>query len=149
MSELWFYHLEHVSLERVLPDLVEKTMARGWRAVIRTSSTERAEALDTLLWTYSEESFVPHGMANETGAEMQPIVLTAENVNPNKANILFLVDGADTGEAEGYERSVFIFDGRDEAALGRARQTWKAAKADGREVSYWRQSAQGRWEKQG
>jgi len=61
MTEVLFYHLEQQPLERVLPALVERTLARGWRAVVQAGSEERVEALDTLLWTYSEESFLPQG----------------------------------------------------------------------------------------
>jgi DNA polymerase-3 subunit chi len=49
MTEVLFYHLEHQPLERVLPSLVEKTLERGWRAVVQAGSEERVEALDSLL----------------------------------------------------------------------------------------------------
>jgi DNA polymerase-3 subunit chi len=42
---------------------------------------------------------------------------------------------------------VFIFDGRDEAAVARARADWQTAKAKGHAVSYWQQDEAGRWEK--
>ena len=38
MTETLFYHLERRALEDVLPGLVEKSLERGWRAVIRTDS---------------------------------------------------------------------------------------------------------------
>ena len=62
MSEVLFYHLEARSLEAVIPQLLEKTLERGWRAVIEVGSTERAEALDSHLWTYRDDSFLAHGM---------------------------------------------------------------------------------------
>ena len=34
MTDVLFYHLEHQPLERVLPSLVERTLARCWRAVV-------------------------------------------------------------------------------------------------------------------
>ena len=47
VPEVLFYHLEHQPLERVLPMLLERTMERGWRAVVQVGSAERLEALDT------------------------------------------------------------------------------------------------------
>jgi hypothetical protein len=44
MTEVLFYHLEHQPLERVLPSLVERTLERGWRAVVQAGSEERVEA---------------------------------------------------------------------------------------------------------
>ena len=50
MTEILFYHLHRQPLERVLPPLLEKSLERGWRAVVQASSEERIEALDAHLW---------------------------------------------------------------------------------------------------
>ena len=151
MTEVLFYHLEHQPLERVLPALVERTLARGWRAVVQAGSEERVEALDTLLWTYAEESFLPHGTRRDGNPAAQPVYLTADDSNPNAATVRFLVDGAGIGdsiaEGAGYERIVYLFDGRDESAVASAREQWKAVKAAGCDATYWQQSPEGRWEK--
>jgi DNA polymerase-3 subunit chi len=147
MTEVLFYHLEHQPLERVLPNLVERTLARGWRAVVQAGSEERVEALDTLLWTYAEESFLPHGTKRDGNDAAQPVYLTTEDANPNGATVRFLVDGAEASEITGYVRIVYLFDGHDASAVARAREQWKAAKAQGCEVTYWQQTPEGRWEK--
>jgi DNA polymerase-3 subunit chi len=147
MTEVLFYHLEHHPLERVLPALVERTLARGWRAVVQAGSEERVEALDTLLWTYAEESFLPHGTKRDGNHKAQPVYLTADDINPNEATVRFLVDGAEIGETAGYERIVVLFDGNDPAAVARAREQWMAVKASGCDATYWQQSPEGRWEK--
>src|SRR5690349_11599483 len=36
MTDILFYHLERQPLDRVLPQLLERTLERGWRAVIET-----------------------------------------------------------------------------------------------------------------
>jgi DNA polymerase III subunit chi len=147
MTEVLFYHLEHQPLERVLPSLVERTLERGWRAVVQAGSEERVEALDTLLWTYREDSFLPHGTRRDGNTAAQPIYLTSGEDNPNGAGVRFLVDGAETGELSSYDRVVYLFDGRDAAAVAKAREHWKSAKDAGCEVTYWQQSSEGRWEK--
>jgi DNA polymerase-3 subunit chi len=147
MTEVLFYHLEHQPLERALPALVERTLARGWRAVVQAGSEERVEALDTLLWTYADDSFLPHGTKRDGNDALQPVFLTTEEVNPNGANVRFMVDGAELSSHAGYDRIVFMFDGRDEGAVAKAREQWKAAKGAGCEVTYWQQSSEGRWEK--
>ena len=146
-TEVLFYHLERQPLERLLPTLVEKTVERGWRAVIQAGSLERLEAIDTLLWTYKEESFLAHGTARDGHAAEQPVFLTTSDENPNGAGVRFLVDGATIATFKGYLRVVLIFDGQDQAALDTARAQWKAAKAEGCGVAYWQQTEAGRWEK--
>jgi DNA polymerase-3 subunit chi len=149
MTEVLFYHLERAGLEAILPGLLEKTLERGWRATVRAGSRERVEALDGYLWTYRDDSFLPHGAAGEP--QRQPVWLTDGEGLPNDPQILFLVDGAETDIAAlgGLERCVMIFDGKDETAVARARSFWKNASAAGYAATYWRQSAAGRWEKQG
>jgi DNA polymerase-3 subunit chi len=147
-AEVLFYHLEHQPLERVLPSLIEKTLARGWRAVVQSGSEERMEALDLALWTYSEESFLPHGTRKDGNAASQPVYLTTGDDNPNGAGVRFLVDGAEAASFTGAARLVYLFDGRDQEATARARRQWQSAKASGCTVTYWRQTDAGRWEKQ-
>lgn len=148
MTEAWFYHLQRQPLERVLPLLLERTLARGWKAVVQAGGEERLAALDDHLWTFSEESFLPHVTDREPDAAGNPIVLTLSGDNPNGAQVRFLVDGAGLpDETGGYERLLLIFDGNDEEALARARDDWKCAKEAGLTASYWQQDEAGRWEK--
>jgi DNA polymerase-3 subunit chi len=147
--EVLFYQLDLRPLDRALPGLLERCLQRGWRAVVQTGTNERLEALDTLLWTYSEESFLPHGGVKDVRPDMQPVFLTTAEDNPNGATIRFLVDGADISALEGYVRVVYLFDGKDEEARARARGQWKRAKSEGCEVTFWRQNERGAWQKQG
>ena len=147
MTEVLFYHLQNAPLERVLPDLLERSLQRGWRAIVRAGGKERLDALNNTLWTYKDESFLPHGTVEDGPPELEPVFLTTEEDNPNGANVLFLVDGAEPGEVGGYERCVLMFDGRDAEAVATARTHWKALKDAGHDTTYWQQSEAGKWEK--
>jgi len=144
--EVWFYHLERTGIDQALPELLEKTLGRGWKAIVRARQAERLEHLDSWLWTYRDDSFLPHAPASEPGAARQPVLLTTEFDNPNAAHALFLVDGAEPGDLAGYTRCVVLFDGADDAQVVTARGQWTAIKAKGFPVSYWKQKARG-WEK--
>lgn len=153
MTETLFYHLERRTLDDVLPGLIEKTLERGWRAVIRTESSERADAIDNLLWTYNEQTFLPHAQAGDGNPKRQPVLITVEENNPNGANVLFLVGGAapphwEDRKTTALTRVVLLFDGRDADSLARARAAWKDAKAAGHDVTYWKESPAGKFEKQ-
>ncbi len=149
MAEVLFYHLERQPLERVLPELLEKCLERGWRAVVQLGSEERRDALDAHLWTYRDEAFLPHGTVKDGEPEAQPVWLTAGDDNPNGATVRFLADGAPMPDPAGYARVVMLFDGQDPEALDRARAAWKVVKAAGHDATYWQQSERGRWEKKG
>jgi DNA polymerase-3 subunit chi len=150
MTELLFYHLERRPLEAVLPQLLEKSFARGWRVVVQSSSEERIEALDAHLWTHRDDSFLPHGTHRESLADEQPILLTVHDDNPNRATVRFLIDrAAPPADARAYERIVVLFDGADEDALAEARELWRSKKAEGFEVTYWQCDEHGRWQRRG
>jgi DNA polymerase-3 subunit chi len=153
MTETLFYHLERRSLDDVLPGLIERTLERGWRALIKADSADRASALDNLLWTYDDQTFLPHAQVGDGDAKRQPVLITTEDENANAANVLFLVGGAEPpawngAEASALTRIVLMFDGRDADSLTRARAAWKDAKAAGHDATYWKEMPSGKFEKQ-
>jgi DNA polymerase-3 subunit chi len=147
MTEVLFYHLQQQPLERVVPELLEKCLERKWRAVVQVGSEARRDALDAHLWTYRDDGFLPHGTAKDGHAAAQPVWLTAEDDNPNGANVRFLADGAEAANYSDYQRVVRIFDGNDPDAVDRARAAWTEAKTAGHDATYWQQSDAGRWQK--
>jgi DNA polymerase-3 subunit chi len=150
MTEILFYHLQGQKLEGVLPALLEKTIERGWKAIVQSASEERIDALDAHLWTYRDDGFLPHGTWREAEAGAQPVLLTVNDNNPNAADVRFLIDGAPVpADAEAYARIVLLFDGEDEEAVTAARERWSEAKTKGFDATYWQPDANGRWVKQG
>jgi DNA polymerase III subunit chi len=63
--------------------------------------------------------------------------------------VLFLTDGASSARIADYAMVVEMFDGNDQAAVAAARARWTAYKAEGHDLTYWRQDDAGRWAKQG
>jgi DNA polymerase-3 subunit chi len=149
MTEVLFYHLERRPVEAVLPTMLERVLERGQRAVVQVGSQERLEALDSHLWTYSDDGFLPHGTARDEADAEQPVFLTTGPENPNGAAVRFLVDRAAAPELSGYARAALLFDGNDPEALAAARGFWKEAKAAGHEVTYWQETARGGFERKG
>jgi len=148
MTEVLFYHLQRQPIERVLPQLLEKSVERGWRVVVESSSEERIEALDAHLWTYRDDNFLAHGTYREAETSLQPILLTVHSHNPNSATVRFLIDGAPVPEdAANYQRIVLMFDGEDDEAVAAARTRWTEAKVQGFDATYWQADEQGRWQK--
>ena len=148
MTEILFYHLQGQPLERVLPTLLEKSLERGWRVVVQAASEERVEAIDAHLWTFRDDSFLPHGTHKQAEAAEQPILITVNDDNPNGAQVRFLIDGAPVpADASPYQRIVLLFDGDDEDAVASARTRWSEAREKGLDATYWQPDAQGRWVK--
>ncbi len=143
MTEIRFYHLTRKTLEQALPELLEKTLERGSKAVVMAGSPERAEALTQMLWTYNPNGFLPHGNAKDGHAELQPVWITPEDERPNNADILFLTDGAVSIRLHEYARVCDIFDGGNEQAVAAARLRFSEAKNADHVLSYWQQTDKG------
>ena len=146
MTEVRFYHMTDTTLESALPVMLVRALGRGQRAVVQCSSAERVEALANHLWTYDDAGFLPHGTARDGQAAEQPIWLTAEDAAaPNRADVLFLTDGATSARLADYALCAVLFDGRDDTVLAASRDLWKQLKAAGHDMSYWQQDERGAW----
>ena len=148
MTEIFFYHLTSTSLDHALPKLLEKTMQGSFRVLVKVTSTEEAERLNSWLWSYNPESFLPHGTAKDGYSEQQPIFISPEEENPNGANLIIMTCGQFLSSTGDYSRVLDIFNGEDEAQVSAARERWKNYSAQGHALSYIRQNASGSWEKQ-
>jgi DNA polymerase III subunit chi len=149
VTEILFYHLKGQTPEQVLPSLLRKSLERGWRVVVQGMTEERVEALDAHLWTWRDDSFLPHGTWRDTEASEHPILLTIDEKNPNNAAVRFLIEGAGMpADAAAYERVVLIFDGEDSEAVEAARAHWSKAKAAELDVTYWQSDEKGIWRRQ-
>ena len=139
MPEIRFYHLTQSPLEHTLPGLLAKSLDRGWRVIVQGGDEARLVFLDTHLWSFADDSFLPHGLEGEGAA--QPIWLTTSESNPNNAGVLMLIDGARAApeRMEAFDLVTLFFDGADQRAVARAREDWKAVTEAGLPAVYWAQ----------
>ena len=147
MAEVLFYHLTETRLEETLPQLLEKTLEKGWRACIHCGDEDKMTALDQQLWTYRDDSFLAHGLADNDFADQQPILLTLTDLADNNAQVRFVVDMGPEPDQESCERIVYMFDGHDQVQLEKARSQWKQLSNAGIEKTYWQQTSERRWVK--
>lgn len=144
--EYWFYHLETSTLENVLPDLLERTLGKGWRALVKMPADELAD-MDTWIWTYRDDAFLPHGRDDEPQADLQPILLSATAETAAGFDAVMIVGGVDMPTLDGVSRVMVMINGRSETEVAHERQRWKALKASGAGLAYYQQNARGGWEK--
>lgn len=146
MGAIRFYHMTRDPLEAVLPRLVEKAYAQGHRILIRSPARDRVQQLDQLLWTYRDDSFLPHGAVGAGMPEEQPIWITDAPENANNARLLIATDGAGIEPVDGFEMVCLLFDGRDAEAVTAARGQWRNLQKAGHSLTYWQQSERGNWQ---
>lgn len=148
--EYWFYHLQQSALEAVLPGILEKTLAKNWRTLIKVGPCNgSAEAemlrLDKFLWTYKQDAFLPHGRDDEPMADAHPILLSCVCERVENVDAVILVSGAEMQDVTAATRCITILDGRNNEDKAVARKRWKLVKDAGNETAYWQQNDHGRW----
>lgn len=145
-TDYWFYHLEASTLEGVLPGLLEKTLEKGWRALVKLPQEKLAE-MDAFLWTFRDDAFLPHGRDDEPMETLQPILLSATKDTAEGFDAVFLIDGAELSDMAGVSRAMVMINGRSQEDITRERGRWKALKDAGESLSYYQQDERGRWAK--
>jgi len=147
-SEIWFYHLERTGLHVALCDLLEKVIAKPWRAYIYADEA-RFEPLSQALWTYRDEGFLAHGVESHELSPHQPILLGSSGKATNKADVFFSISPRDLPDLKGFQRSIILFEGADEDHLNWARAQWTKSKSPDVDRAYFKQTVRGNWEKVG
>lgn len=148
MTRVDFYHLQRQSLEEVLPKLLLKAYSLGKKIKVKIGAEDKLEYINSLLWTFSDESFLPHGSKKDGFASQQPIWLSTDENNPNEAEFLFLIYRAeeDFNNIRKYERVFNIFDGKKISDVELARDFWKKCRDQEFSLNYWQQNENGVWE---
>ena len=146
-GEVYFYHMTRTPLEATLPVLLDKSLAAGWKVLLRGRARAQLEWLDQKLWL--NEGFLPHGLAGGAHDADQPVLLTTETAPAaNDPACLMALSGAEVSveEAQALARVCVLFDGGDPAAVARARAQWKALTGGGVAAQYWSDES-GKWER--
>ena len=150
MAEFRFYHLERRRIDQALPDHSRARAGAGpARVVVRARRRKRSRRSNDRLWTYADESFLPHGAARDGEPQAQPVYLTKATTTPTAPTMRVLCRGVEAAPSRqrAYERVIVLFDGRDEETNAEARRQWTLVKAAGAAPSYWREGEDGGWEK--
>ena len=69
--------------------LIEKAYQRGHRVFVHCKNQHDAEHLDELLWTYKDDSFIPHNLQGE-GPEPPPPVQIGFDKEPRGFNDILI-----------------------------------------------------------
>lgn len=148
MARLDFYHLTRWPLEQALPRILTRAYQSGARVVVLSASMDRVRGLNSLLWTFDANSWLPHGCRDDGFEADQPIWLTDREERPNGANIAVLTEGMTIADPAAWSRVLDLFNGRDDDAVSAARQRWRHGREHGHELHYWQQTERGGWSEQ-
>ena len=123
-----------------LAKLVEKIYGSGLKSVVVFKDRALLEEFNKVLWTYSSNSFIPHG-ADEP--DFQAVWLTDCAENKNNARVAILINDCtleNIEKFEGMDKLLFFFTKHQEKM---ALAVYEELKKNKKSVNYWNQSTAG------
>ncbi len=114
--------------------LTEKAFLLGHSIYIQAESEQQAQALDKLLWTFKQNSFLPHARHPEADEKAAPILI-GHNVEPHTdAQVLINLSAEIPALYPRFERVAELV-GPGDAARQQARQRFRAYRDGGCELN--------------
>ena len=112
--------------------LVEKAYEQGLRVAVRTSAPAETVEIDELLWTFSDRSFVPHGVwpADPDFATATPVLISSGALPDSHRDVLVNLGTDVPADFTAFSRICEVVAG-DEDAKRRARLRWRGYKEAG------------------
>jgi len=88
MTQVDFYILNTTQTEQFACILVEKVFKQGHKIHIHTTDNVQTERMDNLLWTYSDQSFLPHVVMGDALQADTPINVSHDQDNALISDVL-------------------------------------------------------------
>jgi DNA polymerase-3 subunit chi len=102
--------------------IIEKAYQLGHRIYVRTSDPDHTNKLDDLLWTFSQNSFIPHQLSSESNSIDSPVVIGENLLATEETDVVISVADDPISNFTAYPRIVDIVGCKDdEKASGRDR----------------------------
>ncbi len=138
-----FWQLSSDPVGKVVALIAARVLASDERLLVVAADADQRKAVSKGLWQAGPDSFLANGEAGGEGADIQPILLSAETDAQNGASHVIFADGV-WREATGFARAFLLFD---DSNVEAARATWRALDGtDDLERAFFRQDA-GKWVK--
>ena len=132
--DVLFHHFHSIGSKNYLLyvcKLVEKGFKQKIQPIyIQTKNQQQAVQLDKLLWTFKQDSFIPHTIVGDSGLDSTPVQIGwNENQFHTAAAIVNLSEEIPISYLESKKIHEIIDD--DEVKKNKARERWKNYKAEG------------------
>ena len=111
---------------RIVCELAEKCYLSDKRVVIYSKQVEECKKIDTLLWTWKQNSFIPHIYIDElSAAHREPIIVTTKINTLEDYDTLILMDPLPLKDISQFGLVIDFAEKYDSHALAESRERFK------------------------
>ena len=106
MTQVEFFEIRGPRWQLALCAQVEQAVTAGQRVYLLADGEAGARHFDDLLWTFRDDSFVPHALWQGEATLSEPVAVGWQEGNPNGAHCLVLARAAVPEQIAGFARVV-------------------------------------------
>jgi DNA polymerase-3 subunit chi len=110
--------------------LIDKAYTLGHTVYVLAASEAQATALDDLLWTFRQDSFIPHERYPLVGEDDSPVLIGTTALTERTAQVLINFTDDAPADLDRYERVVELVD-QHPTVLAKSRERFRAYRERG------------------
>jgi DNA polymerase-3 subunit chi len=130
-TEVIFIKLNVDTHDKIVCDLAEKVFLAGKKSLIYVATEDRARKIDDLLWTWKQNSFIPHCKKNDVQTKHEEPVQIATEIVPDDSDVLILADASESWTSETFSTVIDLAQLYDLALRDNARARYKSYRDNG------------------
>ena len=139
LEKAFFYNSSNRDLVADIALLTENIFKKNSRIVIFCEDQETAELVDDYLWSYRDDSFIPHSIKKHRETSIDPILVTTDLYGVYEHNVLVALNGVLIKEKDWqrFAKIYYFFDDQDSGEKENARSMWKSFSSLDINCKYW------------
>ena len=139
LEKAFFYNATRREILNDIAILTEKLYKKNNHILLYCADQETVDTLDEYLWSYREDSFIPHSKKNNEKKLFYPILITNEILNEHEHNILLVLNGVLIKETDWtkFNKVYYFFDEQNLEEKENARSMWKSFSSLEIDCRYW------------
>ena len=140
MKEFFFYNIAARDFFKDSAILTEKLFKQGIKVLILCPDDEVTTFFDDFLWSFKEESFIPHKVFDRDNNQLEAIIMSKEQIFMEDFKTLIVLKGSmvDTDYCNRFEKTYYFFDDNNNNEKKLARRLWLEAVKLGTKCKYWK-----------
>ncbi len=139
LEKAFFYNSSHRDVVRDITWLTENIFKKRNRIVIFCTDQETAEVVDDFIWSYGDDSFIPHSIKKYRETSLDPILVTTDLDGGYEHNVLVALNGVliKENDWQRFTKIYYFFDNQDIEEKENARSMWKSFSSLEVNCKYW------------
>ena len=140
MKEIFFYNITSRDFFKDSAILIEKLFKQGIKVLILCPDDEVTSFFDDFLWSFKEESFIPHTVLDRDSSQLETIIISKKQLSMESFKTLIVLKGSivNTDYCNRFEKTYYFFDDNNDDEKKLARTLWRQSVKLGTKCKYWK-----------